>query len=184
MQNYNVTMIRTHMDDIPEFTLKAGFDIRKYRSNECHVWTSIQQKSETFFAIDDQLFHREFGNDYTAMEDRCFFLTSSKGDEIGTITAWWNESWREQNWGRVHWVAIVPDYQGKGLSKPMMSVAMKRLKKSHDRCFLTTSSRRLVAIKIYLEFGFCPDLESKNSVQAWSQLARFLDHPTLQEYGF
>ena len=114
MQNYNVTMIRTHMDDIPEFTLKAGFDIRKYRSNECHVWTSIQQKSETFFAIDDQLFHREFGNDYTAMEDRCFFLTSSKGDEIGTITAWWNESWREQNWGRIHWVAIVPDYQGKG----------------------------------------------------------------------
>ena len=61
---------------------------------------------------------------------------------------------------------------------------MKRLKKSHDRCFLTTSSRRLVAIKIYLEFGFCPDLESKNSVQAWSQLARLLDHPTLQEYGF
>ena len=177
-------MIRTHMDDIPEFTLKAGFDIRKYRSNECHVWTRIQQKSETFFAIDDQLFHREFGNDYTAMEDRCFFLTSSKGDEIGTITAWWNESWRDQNWGRIHWVAIVPDYQGKGLSKPMMSVAMKQLKKSHDRCFLTTSSRRLVAIKIYLEFGFCPDLESKNSVQAWSQLAKFLDHPTLQEYGF
>lgn len=177
-------MTRSHMNQLPEFTLPAGFGIRNYRTNENHIWTRIQKESETFFEIDDQLFHREFGKDDVAIQNRSFFLITDEGKEIGTTTAWWNGDWRGQDWGRIHWVAIVPDYQGKGLSKPLMSVAMQRLRKSHDRCFLTTSSRRMIAIKVYLDFGFCPDLESKNSDQAWSQIARFLDHPTLQEHGF
>ena len=84
MQNYSVTMIRPHMDRIPEFPLLPGFGIRNYRADEGHIWTRIQQASEPLFEIDDQLFHREFGRDYAAMEDRCLFLITDEGEEKDT----------------------------------------------------------------------------------------------------
>ena len=122
-------MIRPHMDQIPELPLLPGFGIRNYCPDEGHIWTRIQQASELLFEIDDQLFHREFGRDYAAMEDRCLFLITDWGEEIGTTTAWWQQDWRSQEWGQIHWVAIIPDSQGQRLSKPMMSVeAISKLK--------------------------------------------------------
>ena len=181
MENYSVRMIREHIDDIPEVPCPAGFAIRNYRPGEGHIWTRIERAAETFFEIEDDLFDREFGHNLSAMEDRSFFLIMGTGEEIGTITAWWDANWRGEDWGQIHWVAVHPDYQGRGLSKPMMSVAMKRLKQSHDRCFLGTSTGRIAAIKVYLDFGFYPDFESENSQEAWAEVASVLDHPILRE---
>jgi len=184
MENHSLTMIRQHMDQIPEFSLPPGIGIRTYNSGEGYIWTRIQRAAETFFEIDDQLFNREFSRDFKAMEDRCFFLITDQGEEIGTATAWWKPTWKGQEWGQIHWVAITPDYQRRGLSKPMLSVAMRRLKQSHERCFLSTSSRRIAAIKVYFDFGFYPDFESENSREVWTEVASVLDHATLRECGF
>ena len=173
-------MIRTHMENIPEIPFPKGFGIRNYRPGEGYIWTRIQRAAEPFINIDDGLFEREFGRNLLAMEDRCFFVITDEGEEIGTITAWWNPNWRGREWGQIHWVVIHSDYQGRGLSKPAMTVAMKRLKQSHNRCFLGTSTRRIVAIKVYLDFGFAPDFESENSREAWTKVASVLEHPTLK----
>ena len=186
-KNYGVTMIRQHMNHIPEFPCPEGFNVRNYRPDEGHIWTRIQRAAEPYITIDDGLFDREFSRDFKAMEDRSFFLITDDGEEIGTITAWWQSDWRGERggeWGQIHWVAIHPDYQGRGLSKPMMSVAMNRLKESHERCFLGTATKRIVAIKVYLDFGFYPDLRAENSQEAWEQVASVLEHPILKECGF
>ena len=96
MENYSLTMIRQHMDRIPEFSFPPGIGIRTYRPDERYIWTRIQRASEKFFKIDGQLFNREFGRDFKAMEDRCFFLVAGQGKEIGTTTAWWQPDWRGQ----------------------------------------------------------------------------------------
>ncbi|MYA21504.1 MAG: GNAT family N-acetyltransferase, partial [Gemmatimonadetes bacterium] len=113
-----------------------------------------------------------------------FYLTTDAGEEIGTITAWWQPDLNGEDWGQIHWVAIHPDYQGRGLAKPMMSVAMAYLKRFHQRSFLGTSSGRIPAIKVYLDFGFYPDLERENSQQAWAEVASVLEHPVLRACGF
>ena len=105
-------MIRQHMDQIPEFSFPSGIGIRTYRPDERNIWTRIQRAAEMFFDIDDQLFNREFGRDFKAMENRCFFLTDH-GKEIGTVTAWWQQDWRGQEWGQIHWVAILLTFRGK-----------------------------------------------------------------------
>ena len=179
MKNHSVKMIREHMEDIPHFPIPKGFAIRSYRPNEGHIWTRIQKAAEPHFGIDDELFMREFKRDLLAMEDRSFYLTTDAGEEIGTITAWWQPNINGKVWGQIHWVAIHPDYQGRGLSKPMMSVAMSRLKQSHERCFLDTSTARIPAIKIYLDFGFTPALLDENSQQAWAEVTSILEHPVL-----
>ena len=177
MKNYSVRMIRENMANIPHFPIPEGFAIRNYRRNEGHIWTRIQKAAEPYIDIDDGLFMREFRRDLLAMEDRSFYLTTDTGEEIGTITAWW----QDDGWGQIHWVAIHRDYQGRGLSKPMMSVAMTRLKQSHERCFLDTSTGRIPAVKLYLDFGFIPDHSRENSREAWAEIASILEHPTLEE---
>jgi GNAT superfamily N-acetyltransferase len=183
-KNYGVKMIREDMNDIPEFPIPQRYAIRTYRPGEGYIWTRIQKSAEPYINIDDELFDREFGERLKAMEERSFYLTTSDGEEIGTTTAWWQDDWRGQEWGQIHWVAIHADYQGRGLAKPMMSAAMQCLKKFHDRAFLGTSTGRIPAIKVYLDFGFAPDLESENAQAAWNEVASVLDHPVLKAYGF
>jgi len=73
-----------------------------------------------------------------------------------------------QRYGRVHWVAIVPEMQGKGLSKPMLSVVLDRLRElGHGRAYLTTNTVRTAAINLYLKFGFAPDIRAPHEVGAW-----------------
>ena len=181
MKNYSVRMIREHMDNIPQFPIPKGFAIRNYCPNEGHIWTRIQKAAEPYIDIDDGLFDRAFSRDLLVMEDRSFYLTTDTGEEIGTITAWWQPNMNGEVWGQIHWVAIHPDYQGHGLSKPMMSVAMARLKQSHERCFLDTSTRRIAAVKVYLDFGFTPDLSRENSREAWTEVASVIKHPLLTQ---
>ncbi|MYG08959.1 GNAT family N-acetyltransferase, partial [Candidatus Poribacteria bacterium] len=179
MKNYSVRMIREHMENIPQFPIPKGFAIRNYCPDEGHIWTRILKAAEPYIDIDDGLFDREFGRYLSVLEDRSFYLTTDAGEEIGTITAWWQPDIDGKTCGQIHWVAIHPDYQGRGLSKPMMSVAMTRLKQSHERCFLGTSTGRIPAIKLYLDFGFIPDLSRENSQEAWTEVASVIKHPLL-----
>ena len=51
--------------------------------------------------------------------------------------------------------------------------------RSYNRCFLGTETGRIVAIKVYLDFGFCPDLDSAESRNAWEEFASVVEHPIL-----
>lgn len=194
MDDYFVRMIREDMRGCPDVPFPAGFGIRPFRRGEGPIWTRIQQRAEPFADIDGDRFDQVFGEHLDALEDRSFFVVTADGDEIGTITAWWDPDWRGKEWGRIHWVAIEPRYQGRGLSKPAMSVAMKRLQESHERCYLGTTTGRLGAIKVYLDFGFCPDLDSveseamfdgglpRSTAEVWTEVASVLEHPILKSY--
>ncbi len=73
----------------------------------------------------------------------------------------------------------VPCCQGKGLGKAALSFAMNRLAEWHDRCYLVTSTERIAAIKLYLSFGFEPDMTPANARAAWSELNGRHRHPAL-----
>ena len=175
-------MVRETMDNIPEYPFPNGYRVRAYQKREDKIWTRIQKAAEPFGQINDDLFQHEFKRDFNALEDRSFFLITGSGREIGTVTSWWQPDWRDREWGQIHWVAIHPDFHGRGLAKPMMNVAMKRLKQSHARSFLRTSSGRIAAIKVYLDFGFLPDMEADNSQEAWQEVASHISHPALTPF--
>jgi len=80
--------------------------------------------------------------------------------------------------GRVHWVAIDPEHQGRGLSKPLLSTVCNTLAAmGHDEAYLVTSSGRVAAIRLYLHFGFVPVTDAPEAAVAWAALEPILRSP-------
>jgi ribosomal protein S18 acetylase RimI-like enzyme len=85
------------------------------------------------------------------------YLLGPGGEPIGTATAWFDapQSGEEIGVGRVHWVAIVPEFQGRGLAKPLLDSVLQMLRVcGHTRAVLLTDTRRPAAIALYEKFGF------------------------------
>jgi len=175
-----VTMIREHLRDLPRWLLPEGFCLRAFRTGDRRTWMDLQRRSEPNITITDRHFDHDLGTNLPAMTRRCLFLVSPDGEDIGTITAWYLRSFHGQRWGRIHWVAIVPECRGRGLAKGMMTAAMNRLRElGHRRAMLVTHTVRTVAIRTYLNFGFIPDLSLPGAIEAWQSVRRELAHPAL-----
>ena len=55
----------------------------------------------------------------------------------------------------MHWVAILPAYQGRGLAKPLLAQVMQTMAVlGHRQVYLTTQRFRRAAIGLYTSFGF------------------------------
>jgi len=177
----NVIMIRPDLLNIPHIPFLEGFSIRPMRLDEGGLWTDIERDAEEYFEITDDIFHNEFGRDLQATQWRSFIIVNNKGVGIGTISAWYNRHFRGKDYGQIHWVAIRPSYQGKGLGKSALSYALNKLSQWHERCFLNTQTKRLNAIKLYLDFGFIPDLDMPDAVESWREVKNNLKHQVLDK---
>ncbi len=176
-----VEMIRPNLDDIPQVAFPPGFGIRPMRPGEAAVWTDIHRDAEPYITITDGLFHDQFGTDLPATHRRCFFIVDGRGVAVGTISAWYSRDFKGRDHGRIHWVATRRAYQRRGLGRAGLSYGLNRLAEWHERAYLTTQTQRLPAIKMYLDFGFLPDLEQPNAGVAWRSVREALKHPALEE---
>lgn len=176
-----VTMIRLNLSNIPYIPFPEGFSIRPMQLDEAGVWTDIERDAERYFGISDNTFYNEFGRDLQATQWRSFLIIDGRGVAVGTISAWYNREFKGEDYGQIHWIAVRPAYQGRGLGKAALSYALRQLARWHDRCFLGTSTERLPAIKLYLDFGFIPDLDSPQEVEKWIKVRDSLKHPALEK---
>ena len=176
----SVGMYRPNMADIPQFAFPAGYGIRAMRPGEGALWTDVQRDAEHWLTIDGDLFTREFGFDLEATQWRSFFIVNELGAAVGVISAWYDRDINGQDYGRIHWVALRQAYRGKGLIKPAMTHAMNCLAQWHQRAYLGTATARIPAIKVYLDFGFLPDMTLPRAREAWEQVQAELRHPALE----
>jgi ribosomal protein S18 acetylase RimI-like enzyme len=164
-------MIRKNLEQIPEFELPDGFSLRQYRPGDEENWLRIHLVADRLQPITPELYVREFGSDRARLSERQYFLLAPNGQAIGTATAWFKDNFEGRRFGRVHWVAIVPEYQGRGLAKPLMSTICRRLQElGHDCAYLTTSTARLPAINLYRRFGFEPLIRTPEEADIWKRL--------------
>ena len=172
-------MLRHDLRNIPHFPFPEGYAIRGLHASEGPLWTDIERDAEEYFVIGDDIFAKTFGGDPEAIPQRCYVITGPKGNGVGVISAWYDRDFKGQDWGRIHWVATRPAYQGKGLGKAGLSYALTQLARWHSRAYLDTQTARLPAIKLYLDFGFVPDLDQDNAREAWRGVKERLSHPAL-----
>ena len=171
-RDIGIKMARENLESIPEFTLPENYSLRRYRSGDDAAWTQIHLRADGLNRITPKLFAQQFGADAALLASRQYYLVNATGTAIGTGTAWFNDNFEGRNFGRVHWVAILPEYQGLGLAKPLMTGICRRLHElGHERAYLSTSSARLAAIRLYLQFGFEPLIRTREEREAWSALS-------------
>ena len=181
-------MVRVSLKEIPQHDLPKDYHFRAYRHGDEEVWVHLQRAAERIIPLEDltlDLFENQFGKHREALCDRMFFVETGDGINAASITAWWRTGRQIENdddTGLIHWVVVHPDHQGRGLSKAMMTRALKRLSKSHGSASLYTSSHRLRAVKVYLDFGFEPERTSlieEKILTAWRNVQSALEHSVL-----
>ena len=183
MEPIPVTMVRDNLKNLPSFELPAGYRIRTFGSGEENVWSEIETAAGEFENLAGALdaFNVNFGEDVRAMLSRCFFVETEDGLAVGTGTAWYNPDFLGRDYGRVHWIGIRPEYQGRGLAKPLVGTVMNRLAESHERAYLNTFITRIPAIKVYLDFGFVPLLRTPQCEEAWKIYGEIVPHPGIAQ---
>lgn len=177
MKRISVTMVRESLLDIPQYSLPDGFQIKLFNEGDEHHWASIETKVEEFESenIAREHFSKEFGPYIDEMKQCCLFIENERGEKIATTTAWYGDlTGNGEILGRIHWVGVVPAYQGKGLSKPLLSAAMDILANHHSNAYLTSQTTSYQAINMYLNYGFKPLLTTENCMEAWEILEKTL----------
>jgi GNAT superfamily N-acetyltransferase len=166
-------MVRGDLEGLPRYTVPDGFAIRPYAPGDELAWVRIQSAADAYNVIVADLFRAQFGDDTLELGRRLFMLEDPAGTAIGTAAAWFGGARRGPTVGRIHWVAIHPAHQGRGLAKPLLGRVCRTLRAlGHDSAFLTTSTARIPAIGLYLRFGFVPEIAGPQDAAAWAALQR------------
>ena len=179
MDSVGLVMVLEDLSGIPRFSLPPGYSFRGFKEGEEEIWARIETSAGEFASIQEaiQHFQREFGEYQREMCDRCLFVETENGEPVGTATAWYGTLAPGGAAGRLHWIGIRREYQGRGLGKPLVSRALELLAARHQRAYLTTQRSSLVAIKIYLDFGFLPYLTEQVQEKEWQLISAQLGVP-------
>jgi ribosomal protein S18 acetylase RimI-like enzyme len=180
MKEISLEMVRDQMDHLPSLSCPSDYTLRIFIRGDERLWAKIETLAGEF-ANQEQAsehFKAEFGPFLSAMEDRCFLLEDRHGEAIGTATAWYGHFAGEER-GRVYWVGIVPSYQGRKLSKPLLSAVMARLARDHQKAYLDTQTTSYQAVNLYLSFGFVPYLSNDSSKEGWLLMEHILQRKIL-----
>lgn len=174
-----LTMVRPHLRDIPWVPFPAGYGIRPMRADEGALWLAVVRDAEKDSAMPDGAFEPQHNGDLASVPERCFLAVEAQGLAVGTISAWYY-TFQVREYGLIHWVAVRPAHQGRGVGRAEVSFALRRLARWHDQALLNTQSRRLRAVQLYLDFGFVPFLDLPGAVETWRSVRDELQHPVLQ----
>lgn len=174
MQKIRVKMVRNNLLQIPKYELPESYKIRLFQTGDEHNWARIETSVGEFVneKAGREHFNQEFGKQLDDMEKRCLFIENPEGEAIATTTAWHSDlSGSRELIGRIHWVAVMPAYQGKGLAKPLLSAALEVLANYHTSAYLRTQTTSYQAVNMYVNYGFKPYHYQASCEKAWEILS-------------
>ncbi|MBS4197096.1 GNAT family N-acetyltransferase [Lederbergia citri] len=178
MKSIPLKMVRNNLLNIPKYSLPDGFQIRLFERGDEQNWARIEASVDEFINEEAALEHfiKEFGSGIDEISKRCLFIENKHGEAIATTTAWYGDlNGNGEISGRIHWVSVVPEYQGKNLSKPLLSAAMNILAHHHSKAYLTSQTTSYKAINMYLNYGFEPYITDPSCYEAWELMETTLN---------
>ena len=143
--------------DLP-ISMPVGYTMRTYRPGDDRSWLRIHW--EAFHALGPgarpwsaERFRKEFLEDPHFEPGRLFFACCA-GEPVGTVSAW--RGYEEgQEVGIVHWIAVHPAHQGKGLGIALLHQCMNRLREDGwETVHLSTRAAFVSARAMYERLKF------------------------------
>jgi GNAT superfamily N-acetyltransferase len=168
------------LKEIPDSPFPASYKMRSFTGMDHEKWASILTEAGEFPDQEAALdrFREEFGPHPTDVKERMYFIENEEGEAIGTATAWYGVL-RGEEIGRIHWVGIIPEHQGKKLAKPLLCFLLKKLAGWHDKAYLKTQTTNVKAVNAYLSLGFVPSIQDETQKAGWVLLEKELGKKVL-----
>lgn len=178
---------RNNLEDIPTFPLPDGYKFVLYKSGDRDAWIDIEKSAKEFRTYEDGLksWNEYFGGKDGELVQRMVFIETDGGEKVATATAYYDIYGRDSSGaGWLHWVSVRREFQGKGLSKPLIShtlEVMRSLGYSHAK--IPTQTTSWVACKVYLDFGFTPiPRNAERNRDGWRIVKALTNHPALAKF--
>jgi len=153
----NVFMRRKKNTPIPQYPLPNGFKFTFYQPGDEVSWAKIETSVLEFENEQEALeyFHGEFTPHAHELDKRCLFIENEKGEKIATSTAWWTYTGTRRD-PLLHWVAVMPAYQGLSLGKAISAKATQLLAdvEGDKDFYLKTQTWSHRAIRLYEKIGY------------------------------
>ena len=164
MEYINVLMTKKDMPLYPRYDLPEGFSFEFYKEGYEKFWADIIYGSGLKASFDEafEIFEKEFLPKRKLLPKLCLFVKDDTGRVVSTASLWQGTDFGEPRF-RIHWVATLPEFQGKGIAKAVLSKLLDVYKElGHgDWIYLVTQIWRYKAINVYSKFGFKPYLEKR-----------------------
>jgi ribosomal protein S18 acetylase RimI-like enzyme len=150
--------------------LPEGMRLAGYGPGDESHWLAIHEDTGMYGSIGPELFEREFGDRHLVLPDRQWFVIDDDSP-IATATAWFPQVDQPATSGRLHWVAVRPEYQRRGIASALTEQVLQRMVGlGYTTAYLTTGKDNFAAIALYRSLGFEPLIRSDGERAAWAQL--------------
>lgn len=184
---YELLLERKNLEDLPDHSVPKGYHFVFYQPGDRDAWIEIEKSAKEFETYEQGLesWNRYYAGKDEELVNRMVFIETDSGERIATATAYYDIYGRDKSGaGWLHWVAVKRKYQGKGLSKPLISYVLKLMKQlGYEHAKIPTQTTTWLACRIYLDFGFMPiPANAVKSRQGWNIVKTLTGHPSLAEF--
>jgi len=117
------------------------------------IETSVLEFDSEYLA--ESYFEKSYLPHVQKLRERCLFILNTEGVPVATANAWYSDS-ELGHQAVLHWVAVCPEYQGKGLGKAIVKKALRVFQclEPGNPIWLSTQTWSHVAICLYHSLGF------------------------------
>ena len=127
-------------------SLPTGYSSRLCRRDELEIWKSVVA-DEQYVDYVTNYYNEVYAKNEDEFFKRCVFICNADDKPVASCLIW--RSYELIN--TVGWFRVLPEYEGKGLGRALLSIVFKD---TQTPIYLHTQPTSMRAIKLYLDFGF------------------------------
>lgn len=181
---YYELLLERDLDQLPHFSLPEGYRFVFYQEGDRDAWIGIEKSAKEFSSYDEGYlaWNKFYETRQEDLHKRMVFIENQTGEKVATATAFYDIYGRDTSGdGWLHWVAVRREYQGRGLSKPLVTYVLHVMKElGYHHAKIPTQTTTWLACRVYLDLGFLPVPRNKrNSNMGWRIVKTLTDHPQL-----
>lgn len=167
----------------PRCPLPAGYEVRAYEPGMEKDWAELQCSVEHMDTVEEALtrFNEELLPEVELLKTRGIFVYGPDR-RLAASALLWHGNHFGRVCARVHWVAVAPSEQGKGLCKAVMTILMDLYHSCNltGGLYLSSQTWSYKALNIYRQFGFKPYFGPQPS--GWQAVTDDFEQETLEAW--
>lgn len=144
------------LEEVPAPELPSGYRFATYVPGRCAEWARVETRVGEFPSTEAavEYFRLVFLADPDRARENVHFVVNPVGVAVATASGWFGYSSHGTRVPILHWVAVDPAEQGRGIGRAVCAQALRCLQERGQGVWLTTQTWSHVALGLYHSLGF------------------------------